>query len=294
MANLSGIATLVTTLPGLSNLILVTPQSTKGFQPLNPNTADGLPSQAQPPKAYVFDYEGEQAVALESDITDHYVENNISVADQIALKPELVNTFGYIGELNDVLPDFLAARKIAADKLLALSAYEPAKTTTALIALNRAVFAYQAGRNAINALASSASSLNSLISEQSGQGVIGPDGFIPGGVQNKQQTAYQTWYGYWRTRTLFNVQTPWAVFQNMAIKSLRAIQDADTAVVTGFEIQFKMIRTAQSVSTSTGFANGTFRQGRAIAQSSSNTSLGTSSPAASSVTVPSAVATTGG
>ena len=65
-----------------------------------------------------------------------------------------------------------------------------------------------------------------------------------GSAQNKQQLVFQRFYGYWRSRTLFKVQTPWAVFDNCAIKSLRAIQDAETNTITDFEVSFKVIRVA--------------------------------------------------
>ncbi|PNA18994.1 hypothetical protein C1X78_25825, partial [Pseudomonas sp. MPR-R1B] len=67
-------------------------------------------------------------------------------------------------------------------------------------------------------------------------------------------------------------------FQNMAIKSLRAIQAAETRMITDFEVSFKMIRTAATVTTP-GIAL-TF-QGSAASQAASLTDLGTSTPVSS-------------
>ena len=273
-SSLSALAPITTGLTALSNLLLVSPQKTVGYQP---QYVPG--SLAQVPPTIVFHYEGEQTATLESDITDHYIENNTAIQDQIALRPEMISTHGFIGEVNDIFPLSLPNNINIVSKLTILSAYTPGLTTTALIAYNEAFQLYQIAANAANAAISAVSSLN----QSNGENVIGSSGLGAGvsnngkisGNQNKQQTYFQLFYGYWRSRTLFTVQTPWAVFQNMAIKSLRAIQDAETNVITDFEVTFKMIRTAQSaISTSA------VTQARLTNQSATATNLGTSSATA--------------
>lgn len=273
MANLSSLAPITTAATALSNLILVTPQSTIGYQPQNPNNPDGTVSLAQQPPALLFHYEGEQSVSIESDITDHFVEDNTAVQDQIALRPEVVNTHGFIGELNDIAPPALALAKTLADKLTIISPYTPALSTTALIAYSEAFLLYQVANNAINSAVAAWSSVTGT----GGESVIDSTGLVPQTNQNKQQIAFQQFYGFWRERRLFTVQTPWAVFKNMAIKSLRAVQDAETRVITDFEVSFKMIRTAKTA-TSSGIA--TTLQGRAASQNASLVDFGTSQPVA--------------
>lgn len=276
--NLGGLAPLTTAAQALSNLVLVSPQKTIGYQPQNKNSQTG-----QQPPALLFHYEGEQTVALESDITDHFIEDNTAIADQIALKPEIVTTHGFIGELNNVPPKALALLQFLANKLTAVDAYTPVLSQTALIAYNEAFLAYQVAQNVITAGVSAWSSLTG----QDGENVIGSNGIgnqfnaDTGEVKNnqsKQQIAFQQFYGYWRSRTLFTVQTPWAVFQNMAIKSLRAIQDAETRMITDFEVQFKMMRFASTTSTA-GIA--AILQGRAAAQAAGLVDLGTTTPSPS-------------
>lgn len=279
MPNLSALAPITTAAQALSNLILVSPQATQGYQPQNKPDPTGRADNRQQPPALLFQYEGEQSVTLESDIPDHYVEDNTAVQDQIALKPEMVTTRGFIGELNDVVPKGLSFVKFAADKLTTIAAYTPELSATALIAYQEAFFLYQVTANAVDAAVSSWSSLTG----SGGENVIGSDG-ISGfdaatgeiaGSQNKQQTAFQQFYGYWRNKTLFTIQTPWAVFQNMAIKTLRPVQDAETRVVTEFEVTFKMIRFASTVTT-TGIS--AIFQGRSSTQASGLTNVGTSAP----------------
>lgn len=298
MPNLSALASKTTAATALANLVLVTPQSTQGYQPLNRPNADGKEPNTQQPPALLFHYEGEQAVLVTSDITDHFVEDNSAIQDQIALKPEEITTQGFIGELNDVVPKALKPIKFIADKLTTVVAYTPSLTETALIAYQQAFFLYQTTANAVNSAVAAWSSVSSIGSSGDGQNVVsgsGISGFDPltgrvSGIQNKQQIAFQQFYGYWRNRTLFTVQTPWAVFQNMAIKNLRAIQDEGTRVVSSFEVTFKMIRTASTITT--GSISNTF-QGRAASQASSLVDLGTSSPAESSTTFSGALGTMG-
>ena len=57
---------------------------------------------ANPPPGiagFVMDVRMEDEVNLESDITDHYVEDNTAVQDQVSLKPEEVTVHGLVGEL---------------------------------------------------------------------------------------------------------------------------------------------------------------------------------------------------
>lgn len=268
MANLSSLAPATTAVSALSsfttsaaalaNLVLVTPGKVMGYQP-NPVIPPNSPSNTaiQPPPSFLFHYEGEQTVSLESDITDHYIEDNTAVQDQISLKPEMITTHGFIGELNDVPPYALQILQSIANTLTVIGAYAPELSETALIAYDEAFLLYQVGANAANAAVSAWSSING----NTGENVIGATGLANGvfnpstgdiaGNQNKQQTAFQQFYGYWRQRTPFTVQTPWAVFQNMYILRLRAIQEAETNVISDFEITFKMIRVA-----TTAFTNG--------------------------------------
>lgn len=285
MANLTGLQSLsaiqtgTTSALALSNLVLVTPASTLGYQPTNPPSNDGTTSAKAPPPTLLFHYEGEQSITIESDITDHYVEDNTSVQDQIALRPETVTTQGFIGELNDVVPELLKPLKFIADKLATINTYVPQVSASAQTAYNVAFFQYQSFENTRNAAVSAWSSL----AGQGGINVIGDNGLgdsfnsVTGQVansQNKQQAAFQQFYGYWSSRTLFNIQTPWAVLTNMAIKSLRAVQDAETRMISTFEVSFKKIRTAKSIE----FAGNLEKlfQGRGGPQSSKLINLGTS------------------
>lgn len=280
MPNLATIANASNTALSLSNLILVTPEPT-GYQPQNVivNADDGsVPAQ---PESFLFDYEGEQTVALTSDITDHFVEDNTAIQDQIALKPELITTHGFVGELNDVAPAALKTLKTIANKLTATTAYAPSLSTTALISYNQAVQLYTTARNlADNAVAT----WGSINGAKAGISVIDGNEIVIRKNQNKQQVAFQKFYGYWRSRTLFTIETPWAIFENCAIQSLRAVQDAESRVITDFEITFKLMRFADTILTFIEGEQVTYNpqnfQGRAFNQGSSLVDHGVVSPSA--------------
>lgn len=278
--DLSAISSATTTATALSNLILVSPQGTTGYQPQNKPTKDGT-TPPQPP-TLVFQYEGEQNLSVTSDITDHYVEDNTAIQDQIALRPDKFTTHGFVGELNDVAPAALALLQTAASKLTVIDAYTPVLSETAIIAYNEAAFAYQVAANAINSAVSTWSSINGGGSENviDGNGIVGGFNSLTGAVPNassqtKQQLMFQQFYGYIKNRTLFKIQTPWAIFENMAIETFRAVQEGDTRVITDFEVTFKAMRFASTITIAP--TAGVF-DGRGALQSAPLTNLGTSTP----------------
>ena len=289
MANLSALSGATSAISSLSNLILVTPQSVIGIkaQYAPSRTGKAYQNNATP---FLFHYEGEQTLTLESDITDHFVEDNTAIVDHIALRPETITTHGYIGELNNVAPAVLAPLQAIANKLGVISGYTPNLSTTALIAYNEAAFLYQTAANAVNAISQTVGALSNLASGSGslgGESAINGSGITISSNQNLQQTALQKFYGYWRARTLFTVQTPWAVFQDMAIKTLRVVQDESTQVISDFEITFKIMRFASTITEQSAgpvtLGDSSNYSGRAGNQASTNVNLGITTPEAASI-----------
>lgn len=226
--NLNKLSNLTTTSQSLGNIIIATPQVSNVYQPQNPNeTPDNLDDPL--PNSFVFHYETENIVTLESDVTDHYTEDNSTVQDQIALKPETIQTVGYIGELNNILPPQLAAVRLAATKLYAIVDFKPELTVSAQIAQAKALQSYQAVAKVTAASVAAWS-----------------NPFGSGNTKTKQEIAFQEIYGYWLNRTLFTVQTPWGKFSDCAIMSVRAVQAEDSTMISDFTVLFKKIRFAKT------------------------------------------------
>jgi hypothetical protein len=245
MADLSALSQATTTALALSNLILVTPQKKVGYQA--ERDLDGPIADIE---SFLFHYEGDQSVTLQSDITDHFVEDNTSIIDHIGLRPEMIQVTGFIGELNNVVPPEAVYAKVARDKLILLSALTPELSIAGLQVYNNAqqlYSLYQNGKTTVNAV----KAWGTVGTAQEGSiGTIDSNGNITKAVealQTKQQLAFQKFYGYWRRRSLFKVQTPWAIFENCAIQSIRANQDADTEMFTSFEVTFKVVRFAKTI-----------------------------------------------
>lgn len=268
MANLGALAPITTSITALSNLLLVSPQSTIGYQPQNTPTGNGSTPPTLP--ALLFHYEGEQTVALESDITDHYIENNSAIQDQIALRPEHITTQGFIGELNDIAPIAAGTFKALLTKLTVIGAYTPELTIAAITAYDEAFLLYQTAANAVNTAIAAYTSITGT----GGESVVNGQGITTQRNQTKQQVMFQQFYQYWRNRTLFTVQTPWAVFQDCAIEKCRAIQDEKTNVITDFEVTFKLMRFASTLNDTAQ----AFRQTRLSNQASPISDNGVSTP----------------
>ena len=77
--NLSAISNAQTTATALGDLILVTPNTNLGYQPQNQPIIPGTTQSGVQAPTLLFDYEGENTATLESDITDHYTEDNTAI-----------------------------------------------------------------------------------------------------------------------------------------------------------------------------------------------------------------------
>lgn len=269
MADLDILAQATTKASALNNLILVTPKKNIGYQPQNKKSNEsGISEETKQPDAFLFDYEGEQSITLKSNITDHYVEDNTTLQDQIALAPEIIKVSGFIGELTNTPPKELLTLRNTAQRLYTISSFTPELSISALQAYNAAKLIYDIAKQTKNAAIQGWSSISGKSTDP---------------TQTKQQIAFATFYGYWRARTLFTIQTPWRIFEDCAIDTLTASQGGDTELITGFEISFKQMRFADTQTLTTeqfqilNFINAegrTFNQGYPEVNIGPNTPVG--------------------
>ncbi|HKO17936.1 MAG TPA: hypothetical protein VJU82_03530 [Acidobacteriaceae bacterium] len=195
---------------------------------------------ANPPPGiagYVFDILGDEEVSLASDITDHFIEDNTAIQDQIALKPETITLRGLVGEL--VTPKAATPNPQPQNNPLPTNPGMVPELTPG---------AEQTQTDADNAAAAntagitSAKSLYQYYQQKSGRQ---PD-------QTMQSSIYGYFYQLWKGRQLFTVETPFGFFTNMAILSLQAIQEEDSRYKSNFVVVFKKIRIAQSITVNVG------------------------------------------
>lgn len=186
-------------------------------RPTGGNTTSGI-------NGFVFDIIGDEQMIIDSDITDHFVEDNYAIQDHISLRPVRFSVHGYVAELVDIFPNGLLGILTKIQSLQSIGGYFPvfAAQATQVYASVANVVA-KAGE-----VVNQAKNIYSLITGASTS-------------SSKQQNAYQTFYQMWLSRQLCSVETPWGILNNMAIESMRPLQKENTNLVTDFEIIFKQI-----------------------------------------------------
>lgn len=186
---------------------------------------------------FLFDIVGDEAVELNTDTTDHYVEDNYAIQDQAALRPEKVTIRGFVAELVFVNPEEEKVSPVT-NPLPANPGFEPELTPGARQELDEAEETIDLEDNAIE----SGQSLYGLYQQLASQR---PN-------QTRQEQVFGYFYQLWKGRQLFTVQTPWGVFTNMILELGRSEQLEDTRFRTDMTLIFKKIRVAQSATVNVG------------------------------------------
>lgn len=218
---------------------------------------------------FAFDYEGDDSVDLQNEITDHWVEDNVAVQDHIGVRPVTVTLKGRVSELA-----FSATTSGAV--LAALTGVE-----NGLSALPAFIGAYTPGvANALLNIITQAQNIAIQI-EQAAARVAQIANFFNGPQRNKQQTAFAMLSALRNARVLFTVYTPFQVFYDMAIVSINATQPAASKTVSDFSVTMKQLQFTDDISQSSFLGQ---YGGRAAAGYQPPTSNGLTSGVSSSAT----------
>lgn len=183
---------------------------------------------------FLFDVKGRDEVNLQAEITDHWTENNTAIQDHIAIKPITIRVNGFVGELRTNY-DPKTLQNIAANyagKSTALAYLAPEITTQAKAVFNQMERLYGLYEKANSVEKNLYAVFENTASAQ---------------TETKQQKAFQFFKNAWQARQAFQVQSPWQTFDNMYIQTLRATQDDETKYITEFEITFKQLRFANTL-----------------------------------------------
>jgi hypothetical protein len=195
------------------------------------NKAIVKPANYQGINGYVFDGIDFEEIGLESDITDHYLENNTAIQDHIALKPEKITVKGYVGEVvssenNNVIPYFPNINS----KIQLLSDYFPKYTSQSQTIYNQLQNTYQ-----------SVMQVKQTANDFYNKFFKGNDIAT---VDTKQSKIFNFFYQMWQNRQIFNVETYAKTFENMAILNMNYAQIGDQKMMSEVSITFKQIRFA--------------------------------------------------
>lgn len=247
---------------------------------LNPHGMKGI-------AGFVFDYEGDDQISLESDITDHFAENNSSVQDHIALKPYRIVLRGFVSEL--FLPGtntgLFGALTTLQSKMGTVNAYLGRYTPQALQtlqgSLSKAASTVQNYANTAAQYLNQAKNLASFF-PVGGKVTINENGVVTTtGILTRQQSAFVALASLRDTRQIFNVLTPWTLIEGMAIESLVFIQSKESKSKSDIAVTMKQMRFVDIQSSPNVMAN---TLGRANFQNQGPINLG--STAGTPVTFP--------
>ena len=183
---------------------------------------------------FVFDYEGEDRLTMESDITDHYAEDNTAIQDHIALRPKMIILRGFVSELTlpGVGTGLFGSLTQLQQKLGTADAYLGKYTPQGLQNLqgsaSKAISQVQNYANTASQYLNQAKNLAGL--------------FGVGQPPTQQAKAYQTLGALRDSFQVFGVTTPWSYFPSMSITSLVFMQPKDNKQQSDITVTMKEIR----------------------------------------------------
>lgn len=190
---------------------------------------------------FLFDVEGETTSDLTSDITDHYLEDNVAVQDHIALKPQILTLRGYVGEVvyEGGAPSSTILQK-AVQKLTVLNSFLPtlskaAQQIQSSLSLSSLDFTPSGLASRASTLLTSPT-LNNVVDLWALTKNINP-------AASKQQKAFMYFKALQEGKLLISLQTPFEFITNMAIIKVVALQDERSKYISDFSITLKKIRT---------------------------------------------------
>lgn len=214
----------------------VSNQYTKGSDYLNNLTAKYLvkPKGLHHIGGFIFDYENDTEIRLTSNITDHYVEDNTAIQDNIALAPVRLTLRGFVSELsqnNQPPSGYTNFIQAVTNKLSTVPAYLGNFSAQAIARQQKVLADAQALINSVDYAVSRINNIAGLFNNAA-----------PG--QTKQAQAYQKLESLWKQKILFSVETPYKIYDNMAIETISFIQNEVTNMLSDISITLKEIRFA--------------------------------------------------
>lgn len=225
---------------------------------LKPANAKGL-------AGFIFDYEGDTQVVVQSEITDHYSEQNTFVNDQAAQKPQKITLRGFVGELmaNPTL-GVLGAIATLQGKLSTLPVLLGKYTPGAIATIAKAATQATEVVNKIDTTISRAQNIVGLFI-----------GSAP--ALTKQQLAYQQLYALWSNNTVFTLDTPFNYFRSVMIEQMVFVQDETTKEWSEISVTVKEMRFSGVVEAGPGMSAqlaAATQMGRSAQQAQSTTNKG--------------------
>ncbi len=179
---------------------------------------------------FVFSIIGDEEIFVDSEVTDHFVEQNYAIQDHVALKPITFTLKGLQGELVNIVGQSFNPILNTILTLAPLLQASPVFNIQDTQVYAGIALASAQSLNVLNQIPSLASLISNLTT-----------------VQTQQQNAFNFFLNMRNNRQLVTIQTPYGLLTNYIIENFRAKQPGDSRFMSDFTVTFKQI---QVVSTS--------------------------------------------
>lgn len=187
---------------------------------------------------YLFDIDMDAEIVVNSDITDHYTEQNNPINDNWAVKPEEITLTGLVAELIQYAVPAPASQSPVPDPVPVIPGYPPELTP-------------QAQQDDDQTVATATLTSDAVASSQSIYGY-----FVDKGDKDQIRTTQAIVFAYFYQvilgRQLVSVETPWGTMTDMALINCRTRQGPDSKSVTDFSLTFKKIRYVDDITINPG------------------------------------------
>lgn len=212
--------------------------------------------------AFIFDLKKEYKLSLSSDITDHYVEDNVAIQDHIGLKPVILDVVGSIGEVNlnaagkkmneakikgeifskkEGKTNIFNAVDSYSNRMGSLTSFVPNIANQARDIYDSAKSVYNTGKKAFNFVKDPTGETK----RSKGSGFAYTETYTEKEIYKSEQFYWIDWFKtQWEHRASFTIVTPYGVLRDMYIMELSASQPDNTRYVTNLNIKFKKINKA--------------------------------------------------
>ena len=191
----------------------------------------------------LLDVIDEESIDLNVDITDHYIEDNSSIQDHAALRPEEVTLHGVVAEKSLLRANDATSTTSTRDALPFNAELAPSFTDGAVQAKEKA------------SSTSKSAGATPLGTYEDSRGAVIPTAISStDGVKrsSKQANVFDYLYMLTKGRQFVTVETAWGIWPCMMVKTLRAEQDKESRFVSDFYVTFKAVRFANTVLTQSG------------------------------------------
>lgn len=193
-----------------------------------------------------FDYISDERVDVNSEITDHFTEENIYVQDHVAMKPIKLTMHGFVGDLAVTRKGLIATlSRLTGQVSSALAVVQPyvgkySKGTAST--MGKAVTETQSALNKIGKVMDMVSTISKL---------------APGIFPTKCEKAYKELKGKRDAGFVFTVVTPFELFTDMLIETLSLTSPDNTRGWTDITVTMKQIRFTRTLEFGKNNARGT-------------------------------------